>query len=171
MVKEVTTSFPCRSPTDSTVPGTVWECHRQCLLQTTPSRHLSSTTNGTISEFVVFQYFWINLYGNSGTLFTQLGSSNNTTLSQVKDAVSYVEQGHIRVGPNLVTDPAYLVSRNMEDFITWADGSKIKRHVMQYNDELDDFDLLNCWGWWDSGLRGSEALFDKLWVENGAFKM
>ena len=62
----------------------------------------------------------------------------------MKDAVSYVEQGHIRVGPNLVTDPAYLVSRNMEDFITWADGSKIKRHVMQYNDELDDFDLLNC---------------------------
>ena len=62
----------------------------------------------------------------------------------MKDAVSYVEQGHIRVGPHLVTDPCYLVTRNMEDFITWADGSKIKRHVMEYNDELDDFDLLNC---------------------------
>ena len=63
---------------------------------------------------------------------------------QIKDAVSYVEQGHIRVGPHLVTDPCYLVTRNMEDFITWSDGSKIKRHVMEYNDELDDFDLLNC---------------------------
>jgi len=62
----------------------------------------------------------------------------------IKDAVTYVEQGHVRVGPNLVTDPCHLVTRNMEDFITWADGSKIKRHVMEYNDELDDFDLLNC---------------------------
>lgn len=30
--------------------------------------------------------------------------------------VSY--QGHIRVGPNVVTDPAFLVTRSMEDFIT-----------------------------------------------------
>ena len=63
---------------------------------------------------------------------------------QVKDAVTYVEQGHIRVGPHLVTDPAFLVTRNMQDFITWADGSKIKRQVMAYNDVLDDFDLMNC---------------------------
>lgn len=62
----------------------------------------------------------------------------------VKDAVTYVEQGHIRVGPHLVTDPAFLVTRNMQDFITWADGSKIKRQVMAYNDVLDDFDLMNC---------------------------
>jgi len=30
----------------------------------------------------------------------------------------------------------------MEDFITWTDHSKIKRHVLKYNDKLDDFDLL-----------------------------
>ncbi|CED84123.1 alpha-l rna-binding motif-containing protein [Phaffia rhodozyma] len=60
----------------------------------------------------------------------------------VGTAVKYIEQGHIRVGPNTVTDPAYMVTRNMEDFITWVDSSKIKRTVMTYNDELDDFDLL-----------------------------
>ncbi|KAH6570544.1 hypothetical protein BASA50_008271 [Batrachochytrium salamandrivorans] len=60
----------------------------------------------------------------------------------VKQAVIYVEQGHIRVGPQTVTDPAYLVSRNLEDFITWVDTSKIKRKIMKYNDKLDDFDLL-----------------------------
>ncbi|KAL2911153.1 U3 small nucleolar ribonucleoprotein imp3 [Polyrhizophydium stewartii] len=60
----------------------------------------------------------------------------------VKQAVIYVEQGHIRVGPQTVTDPAYLVSRNMEDFITWVDSSKIKHKIMKYNDKLDDFDLL-----------------------------
>ena len=32
-------------------------------------------------------------------------------------AVTFVEQGQVRVGPNVVTDPAFLVSRNMEDFV------------------------------------------------------
>jgi U3 small nucleolar ribonucleoprotein protein IMP3 len=30
----------------------------------------------------------------------------------------------------------------MEDFVTWVDTSKIRRHVDKYNDRLDDFDLL-----------------------------
>ena len=60
----------------------------------------------------------------------------------VKEAVKFVEQGHVRVGPETVTDPAFLVSRTMEDFVTWVDTSKIKRTVMKYNDRLDDYDLL-----------------------------
>ena len=57
-------------------------------------------------------------------------------------AVKFVEQGHVRVGPEVVTDPAFLVTRNMEDFVTWVDSSKIKRDVLKYRDKLDDFDLL-----------------------------
>lgn len=49
----------------------------------------------------------------------------------------------IRVGPDTITDPAFLVTRNMEDFVTWVDTSKIKRKVAEYNDQLDDYDLLN----------------------------
>ena len=60
----------------------------------------------------------------------------------IKEAVSLVEQGHIRVGPDTVLDPTFLVSRSMEDYVTWVDTSKIKRTVMKYNDKLDDFDLL-----------------------------
>ncbi|KAI9222884.1 hypothetical protein BC828DRAFT_304320 [Blastocladiella britannica] len=60
----------------------------------------------------------------------------------VREAVTFVEQGHVRVGPNIVTDPAFLVTRTFEDFITWVDTSKIKRKIMKYNDKLDDFDLL-----------------------------
>uniref|UniRef100_A0A1X7VAG4 RNA-binding S4 domain-containing protein n=1 Tax=Amphimedon queenslandica TaxID=400682 RepID=A0A1X7VAG4_AMPQE len=30
---------------------------------------------------------------------------------RVSDAVRFVEQGHVRVGPEIVTDPAYLVTR------------------------------------------------------------
>ncbi|XP_030061809.1 U3 small nucleolar ribonucleoprotein IMP3 [Microcaecilia unicolor] len=59
----------------------------------------------------------------------------------LKLAITYIEQGHVRVGPELVTDPAFLVTRSMEDFVTWVDSSKIKQHILEYNEERDDFDL------------------------------
>jgi U3 small nucleolar ribonucleoprotein protein IMP3 len=58
---------------------------------------------------------------------------------RVSDASKFVEQGHVRVGPEVITDPAFLVTRNMEDFVTWTDTSKIRRHVLEYNEERDDF--------------------------------
>lgn len=84
----------------------------------------------------------------------------------VHNGVRFVEQGHVRVGPEVVVDPAYLVTRyvwsscfsggdgmgwdganferrNMEDFVTWVDSSKIKRNIMKYRDTVDDFDLLS----------------------------
>jgi U3 small nucleolar ribonucleoprotein protein IMP3 len=57
-------------------------------------------------------------------------------------AVTWIEQGQVRVGPHVVTDPAFLIARNMEDYVTWVDRSKIRRVVQKYNDKLDDFDLL-----------------------------
>ena len=59
----------------------------------------------------------------------------------IKDAVKYIEQGHIRVGPEVIMDPAFMVTRSMEDFVTWTDTSKIRQHVMEYNDIRDDFDF------------------------------
>ena len=71
----------------------------------------------------------------------------------LKEAVTFVEQGRkciltidfcrllccafegvhaalycadIRVGPEVVTDPAFLVTRSLEDFVTWTDSSKIR---------------------------------------------
>ena len=61
----------------------------------------------------------------------------------LQQAVTFVEQGHIRIGPEIVTDPAFLVTRTMEDFITWSNGSKIRRTIQRYNDQEDDFDLMN----------------------------
>ncbi|KAK9371629.1 uncharacterized protein V1513DRAFT_455078 [Lipomyces chichibuensis] len=60
----------------------------------------------------------------------------------ISGAVKLVEQGHVRVGPEVITDPSYLVTRNMEDYLTWVDSSKIKRTILKYRNELDDFDLL-----------------------------
>jgi U3 small nucleolar ribonucleoprotein protein IMP3 len=60
----------------------------------------------------------------------------------LKEATTFIEQGHVRVGPNVISDPAFLVTRAMEDFVTWVDSSKIKRTIAAYNDKVDDFDLL-----------------------------
>ncbi|XP_054770209.1 U3 small nucleolar ribonucleoprotein protein IMP3-like [Lytechinus pictus] len=61
---------------------------------------------------------------------------------KVESAVKFVQHGHVRVGPELVLDPAFLVTRSMEDFVTWTDTSKIKKHIVEYNEERDDFDLM-----------------------------
>ena len=66
----------------------------------------------------------------------------NRMAENLKAAVTFVEQGHVRIGPNVVTDPATLVTRNMEDFITWVDNSKIRRKVLRYRKQLDDYDLM-----------------------------
>lgn len=57
----------------------------------------------------------------------------------VRSASDFVEQGHVRVGVELVTDPAFLVTRAMQDTVTWTKNSKIRTHVLNYNNERDDF--------------------------------
>ncbi|CAJ0958720.1 unnamed protein product, partial [Mesorhabditis belari] len=59
----------------------------------------------------------------------------------VRQASDFVEQGHIRVGPKLAMDPAFMVTRAQEDMITWCRASKIREQVLEYNEALDDFDL------------------------------
>eukprot|EP00928_Gymnodinium_smaydae_P074220 TRINITY_DN57287_c0_g1_i1.p1 TRINITY_DN57287_c0_g1~~TRINITY_DN57287_c0_g1_i1.p1 ORF type:complete len:184 (-),score=59.30 TRINITY_DN57287_c0_g1_i1:86-637(-) len=60
----------------------------------------------------------------------------------MEEAVTFIKQGQIRIGPDIVSNPALHVSREMEDHITWAAGSKIKRKIKEFQDEVDDFDLL-----------------------------
>lgn len=54
----------------------------------------------------------------------------------VKQAVTMIEQGHIRVGPDTITDPAYMVTRNLEDFVTWVNNSTYKRKIMKYHEKV-----------------------------------
>ena len=58
----------------------------------------------------------------------------------MKDATRFIKHGHVRIGPNTITDPAFLVTRPMEDFLTWTDSSKVKRTIMAFNNKLDDYD-------------------------------
>ncbi|KAF2759959.1 hypothetical protein EJ05DRAFT_531295 [Pseudovirgaria hyperparasitica] len=71
-----------------------------------------------------------------GVVMTRLRMADN-----LNAAIKFIEQGHVRVGTEVVIDPAYLVTRNMEDFVTWVDSSKIKKNIMRYRDQLDDFEL------------------------------
>jgi len=72
-----------------------------------------------------------------GVVMTRLGMADTVTA-----ALKFIEQGHVRVGPEVITDGAFLVTRNMEDFVTWVDSSKVKRNILKYREKLDDFDLL-----------------------------
>eukprot|EP01132_Coremiostelium_polycephalum_P010327 gene10327-12679_t len=60
----------------------------------------------------------------------------------LKHAFTLLSHGHIRIGPEVIKDPATLITRKSQDFITWVDTSSMKRKVMEYNGELDDYDLL-----------------------------
>uniref|UniRef100_A0A667Z1V7 IMP U3 small nucleolar ribonucleoprotein 3 n=1 Tax=Myripristis murdjan TaxID=586833 RepID=A0A667Z1V7_9TELE len=57
----------------------------------------------------------------------------------LKSAITFIEQGRILRHHFISVLTAF---KNMEDFVTWVDSSKIKQHVMNYNDERDDFDLV-----------------------------
>ena len=59
----------------------------------------------------------------------------------LQEAVTMIEQGHIRVGTETITDPAYHVSRSMEDYVNWVHTSTYRKKVLQYNNKYDDFDI------------------------------
>lgn len=66
----------------------------------------------------------------------------NKMSENIKNASQLIEHGHVRVATQVVKDPAFLISRTMEDFVTWVDSSKIKQHVLEYNDMRDDYELM-----------------------------
>ena len=68
--------------------------------------------------------------------------TSNKWTENVKEATQFVEQGHFQVGNEVVKDPNTLVSRTMEDHVSWADSSRIKRKIQAYKNVLDDYDLM-----------------------------
>lgn len=57
-------------------------------------------------------------------------------------ADEFVQHGHIRVGTRIVNDTSVIISRAMEEFVTWSDTSKIKMKINEFNDERDDYQYL-----------------------------
>lgn len=67
----------------------------------------------------------------------------NKYCETIKEGITFIEQGNVRVGTEIITDPAFMITRALEDHITWANGSKIKRRLQEYKGEQDDYDMLN----------------------------
>ncbi|XP_068628886.1 U3 small nucleolar ribonucleoprotein protein IMP3 [Battus philenor] len=66
----------------------------------------------------------------------------NKMSENLKEATKLVEQGHVRVGTEVIKNPSFLVTRALEDFVTWVDSSAIKRHIMEYNEMRDDYEFV-----------------------------
>ena len=60
---------------------------------------------------------------------------------KMADAVKFIKDGHVTIGPKIITDPALLVTRNFEDHITWAPHSKIRKNIAEFNNKKDDYDF------------------------------
>lgn len=61
----------------------------------------------------------------------------------LEQATTYIEQGHITIGNQVVNNPAYHISRTLEDAISWTQGSKIPKHIAEFHNNRDDYQLLN----------------------------
>lgn len=70
---------------------------------------------------------------------TTLLKRQNFTNSIV-EAVKLVKQGHIKIGNKNIINCDVLVSRGMENFIGWVDGSKHKKCIDEFNDCLDEYE-------------------------------
>lgn len=64
----------------------------------------------------------------------------NKMVENLRDAVKFVEQGHVSIGVKVVSDGNVLVSEEMEKYVRWSYGSKIKRKVDEFNEGVDDYD-------------------------------
>lgn len=56
-----------------------------------------------------------------------------------RHADEFVQHGHVRLGTRVVNDTSMLVSRAMEEFVSWSDTSKIKQKIEEFNEEKDDY--------------------------------
>ncbi|KAI5193022.1 U3 small nucleolar ribonucleoprotein IMP3 [Nematocida minor] len=50
----------------------------------------------------------------------------------IKTGVTFVKGGHVKVGVETITEPSLIVTRLMEDYITWRDGSKVKETISEF---------------------------------------
>ena len=107
----------------------IQKCYNMGLLRSTNSTSLHDiATQITVSQFCRRRL---------STILVKLKMAPTCAM-----AVTFIEQSQIRVGPHIMTSPAFLVPRTLEDYVTWVDASKIRRTVQTYKNQLDDFDLL-----------------------------
>lgn len=53
----------------------------------------------------------------------------------IKTGVTFIKGGHVKVGTETVTEPSLLITRLMEDYVTWRDGSKVKETIKEFTQD------------------------------------
>ena len=61
----------------------------------------------------------------------------------LKESESLIRGGHIIVGNKMVKDPEMLISRNLEDYISWKEDSKIRQKIDRFKNNIDDYNYNN----------------------------
>lgn len=64
----------------------------------------------------------------------------NKMVQHTQAAITFIEQGHVRIGPKVTKKADTIVTRGMEDYVKWTDESKVKKKIEEYNDDADDYD-------------------------------
>ncbi|CAG2100976.1 unnamed protein product, partial [Medioppia subpectinata] len=59
-----------------------------------------------------------------------------------QNADQFVQQGHVKLGNRIVNDTSMLISRGMKEFVLWADHSKIRKKIEEFNHEYDDYNYI-----------------------------
>ena len=59
----------------------------------------------------------------------------------LRESETFIQHGHVMIGNDTIKDVDYLVTRKMEDHITWNDQSKIKKRIQEFKDKVDDYDF------------------------------
>lgn len=54
-------------------------------------------------------------------------------------ADEFVQHGHIRLGTRIINDTSTLISKAMEEYLTWSDKSKLRKKIDEFNEENDDY--------------------------------
>ena len=63
----------------------------------------------------------------------------NRMATNITEAITYIDGGHVRIGPDTVKDPAALVPRAAEDYVTWTNKSTIRRKINTFEGKQDDY--------------------------------
>lgn len=61
-------------------------------------------------------------------------------VENLKESETYIHHGHIRVGSEVVKDPDFFVTRQVEDFITWNEASKLRKKIRSFHNQTDDYE-------------------------------
>lgn len=64
----------------------------------------------------------------------------NKMVPHTQVAVTMVEQNMVRFGNKIIEDKGFIIPRGMDEFVGWVDNAKMKKAILEFNEENDDYE-------------------------------